>query len=366
MKIRTRFRIANASPLERALNSRVKAYLTRHGRTANAEMWLRVLFCFALYFGCWSALVFVAHSLSVTLLLGMGLILAYKCMAYNVVHDGVHCALSGRPALDRAIYSVALSLLGPDPYLWRTRHTVDHHHYVNIPGLDSQLESAKFLRISPHQEWRPFHRFQHLYAPFLYGLVTLHWIFVRDFADLYRENSSPVRWALTLSRKSLYVGGMIVLPALMLPYAWPTVLLGFLGFHFVLSVLVTLTFAVSHVNSDLQYVEPGRDAEIGHSLVEHQLITSMDYHPTHPVSNWIFGGMSAHVAHHLFPTVSSAKLPELTRIVEKAVAEHGGIYHVDTLGGVLSKHFRLLRELGRSSRVARGRVLRAKSHRHAG
>jgi linoleoyl-CoA desaturase len=320
-------------------------------------MWLRLWVFFATYWVTWAALTLSPHSPLFTAGLFIVMVFAYKGIAYNAVHDGCHQSITGKKIPDNVIYWVSLGMLGPDPYLWKTRHNVDHHHYVNVPGLDSQIESGNpVFRFSPHQKWRRMHRYQHWYASLLYGIVTLQWIFLRDLKDLFskefRKAHTPVVFALHVARvglmKAAYLFLMVGVPALFLPYSLPEVVLGFLGFHFLLSWTVTITFAISHVNRSMKFVHHDETGSVPHSHYEHQLLTSMDYHPTNPFVNFLFGGMSAHVAHHMFPSVSSVHLPQLTRIISRTAQAHGLRYHEDSLFSLIQSHFSLLKDIGKS------------------
>jgi linoleoyl-CoA desaturase len=324
-------------------------------KTADSAMWFRIFFFFLLYFVSWFFLSFSTHSLLMTTVFFTGLILAFKGIAYNTVHDASHRAITGHKKADSFLYNLSLTLLGPDPYLWKTRHNIDHHFYVNIPGLDSQLEGgSKVFRFTPDQQWKSFHRFQHIYASLVYSIVTLHWIFVRDFSDLFsqkfRNRHSNTQFCFHLIRmiflKSAYLFFMIGIPSLNLDYSWISVLLGFVTFHLVLSWLVTVTFAVSHVNENLEFVDNNANGEIPHSFIEHQLKTSVDYHPSNKWVNFLFGGMSAHVAHHVFPHISSVHLPEVTKIIKRTCFEYGQPYHEASLFSLIKTHFKMLKSLG--------------------
>jgi len=324
-------------------------------KTADLSMWARIFFFFLLYFVSWYSLSFFTHSLLMTVFFFMGLILAFKGIAYNTVHDASHRAITGNKKADNFLYNLSLTLLGPDPYLWKTRHNIDHHFYVNIPGLDSQLEGgSKVFRFTSDQKWKSFHSFQHIYASLIYSIVTLHWIFVRDFSDLFsksfRNRHSNTQFGFHLVRmiilKLAYLFFMVGIPSLNLNYSWLTVLSGFVTFHLVLSWLVTVTFAVSHVNENLEFVENNNNGEIPHSFIEHQIKTSVDYYPTNKWVNFLFGGMSAHVAHHVFPHISSVHLPEVTKIIQQTCSEFNHPYHEASLLSLVKTHFKMLKSLG--------------------
>jgi linoleoyl-CoA desaturase len=87
---------------------------------------------------------------------------------------------------------------------------------------------------------------------------------------------------------------------------------------------------------------------MGHSFFEHQLYTSVDYHPFSPWFSFFFGGFNAHVAHHMFPNVSSEYYPEVTRVIERVAGRHQLPYQQTTLLGVITQHFQRMKHLGMS------------------
>jgi fatty acid desaturase len=48
---------------------------------------------------------------------------------------------------------------------------------------------------------------------------------------------------------------------------------------------------------------------------------------THPLIEWVIGGLNRHTAHHLFPTAPSHALPALTDIVAASCAAYGVTLH---------------------------------------
>lgn len=341
------------SSFDLELKKQVLEHFAGKSRNANVWMWVRVGVFFALYLAS-LAYTYGRERISPLEFLVCLLIhvLAVKGLAYNVIHDGVHGSLSGRPKLDRAIYTWAMTLLGPNPFFWRHRHNIGHHHHVNIPGLDAQIEATPLLRLSPHHPWRSFHRFQHLYASGLYMLMTIQWIFFRDVRDLLeyrRVNSEKLKMTLRFfALKAFYLGIYFLMPVWLGGYSATQIIASYLIFQCILSWAVTVTFAVSHINENLNYIIPAADGSLGHSFIEHQMLTSMDYLPKNAWINFIFGGMSAHVAHHAFPAVSSVHLPGVTGILERHAQHSGKKYHSAGLVQIVKSHFQALKQLGRN------------------
>ncbi len=52
--------------------------------------------------------------------------------------------------------------------------------------IDEDISPRGILRMTPYGDWKSIHRFQHMYAWFFYGLMTLVWVFVKDFVRIVR------------------------------------------------------------------------------------------------------------------------------------------------------------------------------------
>lgn len=342
------------------LKARVQAHLATHraGPRATAFMWMKVWLYVAAYLSTLASLVLVRHSIPVTAALIVLLSMLAVGIAYNVAHDAVHGALSKRPWVNELFFYATFNVLGPNGYLWRHRHTVMHHSAVNVPGWDFNIEAAKILRFAPTQEWRPLHRFQHVYAPLAYLVFTLHWVFVKDFQMLLLDrigNVDRIRhpwWRVVelIAWKLVHVGLFLVLPVFALGVAPWQVVCAYLFYQFITSFQFVVTFTGSHLNEGMVFVDPGEENRIPHSFLEHALRTSLDFHPTNPVLSFWLGGFNSHVAHHMFPNVCSAHYPELTRIIQRTAKEHGLPYKETSLVNVFFGHFRYLKAMGRDER----------------
>ena len=83
--------------------------------------------------------------------------------------------------------ALSLELIGGSSYLWRWKHGVFHHTYVNVMSHDTDIELAPLARLAPHQKRLAIHRWQHLYMWPLYGLLTIKWQCLDDFRKLLQR-----------------------------------------------------------------------------------------------------------------------------------------------------------------------------------
>ena len=71
-------------------------------------------------------------------------------IGFNIQHDGGHQAYSNRPWVNK-LMAMTLELIGGSSYLWRWKHVVIHHTYVNITGHDTDIDLGSLGRLTPHQ-----------------------------------------------------------------------------------------------------------------------------------------------------------------------------------------------------------------------
>ena len=113
----------------------------------------------------------------------MSLGLAMAGVGFNVQHDANHGAYSRHAWVNR-IMSLTLDLLGGTAYFWHFKHNIAHHTHPNIAGQDDDISLGVLGRVSPHQRWRPFHRFQWIYMWLLYAVFALQWQLGGEFRNL--------------------------------------------------------------------------------------------------------------------------------------------------------------------------------------
>jgi linoleoyl-CoA desaturase len=286
--------------------------------------------------------------------LTLSLAFATAAIGFSVMHDANHGATSPSGRWNHA-WGLALDCVGGSSYLWRIKHNVRHHTYANIDGLDTDIDAAPFLRLAPTQRRLRFHRFQHLYAWPLYGVLALKWWFVDDLVNLATGRigqvafTRPRGWDLAtfVAGKATIVAWSVLIPALVFRSWWiaPLFLLGTLTLGVVLSTVFQLAHAVPE--AAVHAAAPG-DQRMPTGWAEHQVRATVDFAHANRLLGWYVGGLNFQVEHHLFPDVCHVHYPALAGIVEATCRSHGIPYCSEpTLRSAIAAHYRFLRALGR-------------------
>ena len=184
-----RFTETKNSEFYPVLKQRVEQYFSTNkiSKNANLAMWAKVTFFLGGFVALYSLI--ISNQFSATQMLFLATLLGTFAafIGFNVTHDAIHGSLSEKPIVNK-IFSFVFNVLGANPYMWSITHNVVHHTYTNIPGHDEDIEVAPgLIRLSPEDELKPLHKYQHLYAFLLYGLASLSWVFRKDYAKIFPE-----------------------------------------------------------------------------------------------------------------------------------------------------------------------------------
>ena len=341
------------------LKKRVHAYFKENNisRYSNIEAITKSILFTALFVGSYVLILTVSLPVGLFLLtwfmMGIFLILA----AMSLVHDAAHGVCSPKPWVNQVLLRFA-NLVGGDGYMYKYKHTISHHPYTNIHGVDIDLEQSGIVKVTPFTQSKKQHRYQSFYMKALYPFFILFWVLLRDF-KYYRKKSiglveahhAPIHWFVLIFSKLFYLGYMLVIPALVLNVSFFIILAGFLCMQVGSGLIAMFALLANHVVEDSLFITPGEDGIIQCSWGEHQLRTTDDYSPDSKLLSYLFSGLNHHVAHHLFPKYCHVHYPAITKLVRATAKEFGLRYRYNSLLGALSSHFKLLKKLSNEKKV---------------
>lgn len=347
-------RFAQDDGFGRELRRRVDAHFKERGTSERdaPAMFVKslVVLCFAA--AVYVLLVFFARTWWQAVALGVLMGLAAAEIGFNIQHDGGHRAYSRRRWLNSAT-AATLDLIGASSYMWRWKHGLFHHQYVNVAGHDADIDLGIFGRLSPHHRRMGFHRWQHIYLWPLYGFLSLKWWIHDDVRDALTGRSGahgiprPAGWELAtfLGGKIVFVCLALGLPLLLHPVL--PVLGVFALASLVLGVVLSVVFQLAHAVEEAAFPEVLPDGALDAGWAAHQVRTTVDFCRGNRMVTWLVGGLNFQIEHHLFPHVSHVHYPAISRVVERTCREYGVAYreHPTFLAGMAS-HYRWLKRMG--------------------
>jgi len=323
---------------------------------ANLNMKLKTVFMISLYLI--PLLILLSGTITTfgpMMLLWVIMGLGMSGIGLAVMHDANHGSYSSSKSVNTAV-SYVINLVGGFHTNWRIQHNVLHHSYTNVYDHDEDIDKG-VMRFSPDQERKwPFY-FQAFYAPFLYGIMTLYWLIVKDFEQAVRYGKRNLLAAQGLSlktalayiifNKAWYVALTIVLPIIIIPLVWWKVMLGFLAMHFICGLILALIFQPAHVIEETDFFKTAPDGSVENNWAIHQMKTTANFANKSKVFSWLVGGLNYQVEHHLFPNICHVHYKHIASIVRETAKEYGVPYHQhETFFGAVKSHFSLLHRLG--------------------
>ena len=273
---------------------------------------------------------------------------------FSVAHDASHNAISNRHRVNNLLTYV-WNAAGVSSYFWALKHNVAHHSFTNIPGKDDDIDQSKLVRLNPNSPRRWFHRYQHIYVPFLYSLLSINIIYVKDFNLLLQhtfgnkiigKHPSKEIWIL-IATKVIYIGYMILLPKYMLGISWAEIFGCHIVMHLATGLYIGFILVPVHVTGESEYRLPDASGKVHRDWGTHQIEATVDFAAGNYFINWITGGLNTHVVHHLFPTVNHIHYYRLTKIVKQVALENDFPYRNYSLIKIFKEHLYFLKQLGR-------------------
>ncbi len=341
------------------LRSRVDAYFQENKISKNADMQMvvKTIVLLAGYIIPFVLLLALQPVFYLSILLWIIMGISVAGIGMSIMHDANHGSYSENTSTNEWL-GHSLNLIGGSVLNWKLQHNILHHTYTNIAGMDDDIQDRKILKMSPHYLTKAFHKFQKYYAFFFYGIITLYWVFVKDFVQLGAfaksgvNKATPKEMRVMLFRilldKAIYIFAIVCVPILYFNIPVWQVLIGFFMMHFFAGIILTVVFQLAHTVEDAAFPLPTANGTIENNWAIHQLNTTVNFSPKNKWISWYVGGLNYQVEHHLFPKVCHVHYPQIAPIVEATAREYGVPYLVnETFIKAFKSHVAVLGKFGK-------------------
>lgn len=345
-------------PVYQELSGEVNRHFKRTGalKTGNSTLYNKALVIGLIYVGSYLAIYMLPGSLHYLAWAIHGI--ATAMVGYNIMHDGAHESFSTSRPINR-LMALTFNLVGSNRYYWAQKHNRNHHVFTNVDGADEDIDALGLFRMSPHQQHRWFHRYQHYYVWFLYLITSLFWFFALDFKAYHsqkiahRDYSHRMKLADHIefwASKVVYVTLYLLIPSAVL--GGEATIAGFLLMHAFLGFLFALVFQLAHVVDKADFPRPGENGTMSDEWAVHQMRTTVDFATDNRFLTWALGGLNFQAEHHLFPRISHVHYPELHPLVEAKAAELGyEIRSYPTALAAIQGHYRHMKAMANPHNV---------------
>ena len=360
MRSTVRFAPPNRSAFSATLRQRVNQYFKDNNisRFGNREMVVKTIVLLGVYVAGYILVLTLPVNpwwlLPIVVVMGT----SKAGVGMSVMHDALHGSYAKKQWINQWV-GHSIYLLGANPSVWKIQHNVLHHTFTNIHGLDEDINSKSIIRLSEHAPQSWFHRYQHIYALFLYGGMTLQ-MTVNDFFKLlrYRKSGMVEKQAMRFDRectklvasKVAYLFFMLVFPVLVTALTWWQVLIGFVVMHLVAGYILSIIFQMAHIVEGAHQPLPTTDDNMENAWAIHQLETTANFARHNRVLNWFTGGLNFQIEHHLFPHICHVHYRKISDIVKSTAEDFQIPYNIKpTFREALRSHLRMLKVLGRTT-----------------
>ena len=264
-----------------------------------------------------------------------------------VFHDAAHRTASRVPVVNRLFASIASAPLGLSLEWWRIEHVRLHHNHVGS-ALDPDAQFSVLGRVTAMSPWRRWFRYQHCYLPLLYPLLLLEMIIPMDLWHMrFGRAGGSIRFAPMRGSSFRRAVAWKYGPFTIFWLSMAMYLAGWSFYVFALvfvstsGLLIAIIVHVQHNNALIrQRSGPTPNLQLG---------LTTDTCTNGRVWSFIAGNTNHHLAHHLFPSVPSHRLPALTKVLRNAIEREGFAYPCFTsIPSALCSHYSLLRALGQN------------------
>ena len=340
---------ADAKLFLQTLKSRINHHFQHNQITpyANGAMWFKIVFILLLWIGSYAGILSNPNS---SWLMGV-FIFIHACthllIPFNISHDANHQAMSKNKQVNNLL-SQSLSLIGVSPFFWKIAHNQEHHSFINVTPIDSNTKGYGVLKFTPEDPHKEQFRYQHWYAPAVYFLTTLNYVFLKEIKMIRSgQYRIPMSAYVELACVKLgYFAYVAVIPYFVLHVAVWKIALAFVLSHFMLGVMLSLVFQCGHFTEDAHYPTV-EEQVIQDGWATHTLRTTCDFGTNNRILSALTGGINIHIPHHLFPTICHIHYRDLVPIIKQTAHEFNLPYRVyDSFTEAIVSHLKLLRNLG--------------------
>jgi linoleoyl-CoA desaturase len=251
-------------------------------------------------------------------------------------HESTHNALSEKKWVN-TVMNTTLDLIGFSTKNYRNKHSV-HHNFTNVSKTDPDLDLGSLIRTDAAQSKYWFHKFQHLYFPFLYSVSGIHLLFnPHNFTSFAKFNS----WLLKMTPHLVFF--------LILPILSHGIFLGLVSYGIFLvlgGLYVSLLNQPMHFFLDSKIYLP-KNKSINKEFALLMIDSTTSFYPQDRLTNFLTVGVNNHLIHSLFPNISSIHYPQLYSIViEELKLENIVVNQYNSWRELFKSHILYLRQMG--------------------
>ncbi|MDH5600176.1 MAG: fatty acid desaturase [Gammaproteobacteria bacterium] len=301
------------------------------------------------FFSCWLTMYFFPPwGLLAAIPMGLATSSLIGYFGHEFIHGNIFTRLSQRRGywvLNNILWGIFIPFM-PEKY-FQYEH-IRHHNYPMHPDHDYDVFALKdFVRLSPAITKKRHHDFQHMYAPFTYG-VYIFLQLLGGYTTSFFEKREILKDKGSLRdiifSSLVAVSFHFILPVYLANAWW--VLLGAGLYFFSWQSAIYISSGLPHMT------ELSKNENKTNSWSYHVCNSTKNLKAGNKFFNWLTGGLNCHLNHHLLPSVPQEHLHAVTPIIEQTCKEFGYPYtNYTSFKSYYSDHFQFLKTLGPLDKV---------------
>ena len=305
---------------------------------------MNIIFTAMLLMSCWLCMYYLPPC---GLLAAIPMGLATSSLIGYFGHEQIHGNLFPKWSTKRGYWLINNILWGifipfmPERY-FQYEH-IRHHNSPMDPNHDYDVYALKdFVRLSSKLPKKPHHNFQHIYAPFTYGIYIFLQLlggYTTTFFDEREILKDKGNIRDIVFSSTIAFSFHIAIPIYLTNIWWVTIAAGLYFFTWQTAI---------YVSSGLPHMTKSKVQKNKlNSWSFHVCATTNNLKAGNRFFNWVTGGLNCHLNHHLLPSIPQEHLNSITPIVEKTCKEFGYPYHnYLSFKDYYMDHYQFLKDLG--------------------
>ena len=265
-------------------------------------------------------------------------------VAFNLLHDASHMAISKNPFINEIILNIWSSIMLWDAQKWLQHHVIRHHAFTGDTEMDPDIIHLKpFIRKSSKISNKKYLKFVK-YCPmlttifstcifpgmaigqsFLYNFLWKKWLWRIKLSEYYKVSIYQTIIKLFILFSFIYGGSFLIF------------------FTYALSQNITYAICIlpdhDTFETNQNHAEYVKDKDWG----EIQVRNSANFCNQISLFCNLFGGINYQIEHHLFPSLCNIHLPKIKPIVMQTCKEFNipYIHHENIFDAIYStlKHY---------------------------
>jgi len=331
--------------LYKAIDEKVEAYFVANNleKTGNSKLhWFSILVFISLLISYFSWL-FLGNNVWLNLIFSVltGFLIG---VLGAITHEATHRAF-GNKAWQNKLMLFFSDFIGKSSDKYGQAHAF-HHTFTNIDHQDPDIGLEPFLRLSPKQPKKPWHKFQHLYAWLVYCTAAFYTVFsFHTFNKYFSGHPLKAKIGYWLGKIS-HIVFLIFIPILFLGFQ--SAILGYIALMVVAGLYISLIIQPSHLFIGSEFISANSENKIPEEWTEHMIKVTSNYANGNKLLSLMYAGMDYHIVHQVYPHISMVHFPQINSIIREVAIEQGLEYkEFPNLIVALQNHYQHLKKLGK-------------------